>query len=279
MIIHSEKWHACGNDFILLTHDLAGGEELSKLAVAICRPHEGVGADGIVAFDAISVETGCRIFNLDGSEAEISGNGIRCLAGFLKRNLPGEGIFRIRSKAGLRTLHFLNEECGALRFRADMGEPSFAPSSLPANIDQPEALPHKLQISGRTIDMNLVSVGNPHCVVFVTDLNSEDWSRLGALLEQHPLFPRRTNVEFVRPTDPHTVEVRMWERGVGRTSSSGTGSCAAAVVSVKTGRVQSPVTVRTEKGELSVAWRPGERIFLDGPAIPVWAGEFFWSDE
>ena len=271
--VHAEKWHACGNDFILVSADLDDSDALSLLARRVCKTHTGIGADGIVAYDCLSTELRCRIFNLDGSEAQISGNGVRCLAGLLRRNFPGEGVFRIHSRAGLKTLTYLREDtAGALWFRADMGQPSFAVKDLPALLDVTEALPHPLQAAGRTVEGNLVSVGNPHCVVFVSDLGAEDWAVLGAALERHPVFPERSNVEFVRPAGPHEIDVRMWERGVGRTSSSGTGSCASAVASIRTGRVGSPVLVRTEAGALTVEWTPGSPMFLEGPAVAVWSG-------
>ena len=272
--LHAEKWHACGNDFILLSADLEDSAGLSRLSQAICRAHTGIGADGIVAYDSLSAELRCRIFNLDGSEAQISGNGVRCLAGLLRRNFPGERLFKIHSRAGLKTLSYLREDdAGALWFRADMGQPSFAVSDLPARLDAGEALPCPLQAAGRTVQAHLVSVGNPHCVVFVPDLEAEDWSVLGAALERHSVFPERTNVEFVRPAGPDAIDVRMWERGVGRTSSSGTGSCASAVVSIRTGRARSPVKVRTEAGELNLEWTTGSSMFLEGPAVAVWTGE------
>ncbi|MBI4456811.1 MAG: diaminopimelate epimerase [Acidobacteria bacterium] len=276
-VIQAEKWQAYGNDFVLLPHSLSDQERMSQLARSICDRREGVGADGMVAYDRIHTEVGCRIFNMDGSEAEISGNGIRCLAGLLKQNFTEESVFKIHCGAGTKTLTFLRAEPPALWFRANMGLPDFDPKALPAIAPGKVALPQPLAIDDRQIDVHLVSLGNPHCVVFLTELLSQEWTCLGSKLESHPIFPRRANVEFVRVADRHNIEVRMWERGVGHTFSSGTGSCASAVVSIQMGLTESPLRVHTEKGELRVQWRPGQDVLIDGPAVPVWRGEFFWE--
>ncbi|MBI3939384.1 MAG: diaminopimelate epimerase [Acidobacteria bacterium] len=277
MNVPSEKWHACGNDFVLLQHDLSDQPEMSRLAQAICDRHEGVGSDGMVAYDSIAAAARCRIFNSDGSEAEISGNGVRCLAGLLKKSLPRENTFKIDSAAGLKTLTFLREMPPALWFRADMGQPDFRPSALPALVEGDDALPVRLGLERDEVFVYLVSMGNPHCVLFSPELPA-DWGRLGGELERHRAFPRRTNVEFVRVMDRHNIEVRIWERGVGKTFSSGTGSCASAVVAIQTAQAQSPVRIHTEKGELLVEWRPGQSVFIEGPAVPVWRGELIWNE-
>lgn len=277
LVIKAEKWHAYGNDFILVLNDLSVAEQLSYLARVICERHQGVGADGIVAYDGVGAHVGCRIFNRDGSEAEISGNGIRCLAGLLRQKLPQEDVFTIRCGAGVKTLTFLRPEPPALWFRADMGEPNFNPASLPANVQGSVALAYPLPVGGDKVEVNLVSVGNPHCVVFLPEARFQEWSRLGPQLESHRIFPRRANVEFVRVLDRHNIEVQMWERGVGKTFSSGTGACAAAVVSLRTGVADNPLRVHTAKGQMGVDWQTGQGVFLEGPAVPVWRGEFLWE--
>ncbi|HEY3128114.1 MAG TPA: diaminopimelate epimerase [Acidobacteriota bacterium] len=279
MKIQAEKWHAFGNDFILIDHPLEDQAGLSCLARALCNRHEGVGADGLVCFDRVEGDTRCRIFNMDGSEAEISGNGVRCLAGFLKRKLPSEQTFKIHSMAGLKVLTFLREDPPLLWFRANMGKPDFRPAALPADIDGESAQRYPIIIDGCKLEINLVSLGNPHCVLFVSEFEWQDWMRLGQQLESHPLFPRRTNVEFVRVIDPHNIGIRIWERGVGKTFSSGTCSCASAAVSIQDGQARSPVQVHNEKGVLTVDWRPGDDIFVEGPTAPVWKGEFLWNAE
>ncbi|HEV8130391.1 MAG TPA: diaminopimelate epimerase [Acidobacteriota bacterium] len=279
MNIHAEKWHAYGNDFILVSDDLSDQSRLSRLAQSICKRHEGVGADGLVGFDRLATDARCRIFNMDGSEAEISGNGVRCLAGFLKRELPQENVFLIHSGAGVRMLTFLREELGGFWFRADMGDPRFDPAALPAAVQGETALRHPIRVDEVTVEVNLVSLGNPHCVVFVPEFRQEEWAQLGSQLESHPIFPRRTNVEFVRVVDRHNIELRIWERGVGKTFSSGTCSCASAAVSIRAKLADSPVHVHNEKGTLTVEWRHGEHIFIEGPAMPVWKGEFLWNSE
>ncbi len=279
MRIHVEKWHAFGNDFILFNHELNDQARLSRLAQSLCNRHEGVGADGLVCFDRTNADTRCRIFNMDGSEAEISGNGVRCLAGYLKLRLPKEQTFRVHSAGGLKVLTFLREEPPLLWFRADMGKPDFRPAALPATIDAEKAISHPITVDDCKLEVNLVSLGNPHCVLFLPSFDAHDWMSLGRRLEWHPIFPRRTNVEFVRVIDRHNIEIRIWERGVGKTFSSGTCSCASAAMSIQTDQAEAPVRVHNEKGILTVDWKPGENIFVEGPAAPVWQGEFLWNSE
>ena len=164
-----------------------------------------------------------------------------------------------------------------LWFRADMGLPSFDPAALPAALDDESGPPFSLDLNGETVQVHLVSVGNPHCVVFLPGLRPEEWTRFGPGLERHRAFPQRSNVEFVSVLDRHNIEVRMWERGVGRTCSSGTGSCASAAASIRAGLAQSPVRVHTEKGVLTVEWEPGGNVYIEGPAAQVWKGEFLWN--
>ncbi|HEY2931093.1 MAG TPA: diaminopimelate epimerase [Acidobacteriota bacterium] len=277
MKISAEKWQAYGNDYIVVAGDLEQPVHLSSLAVAICDRHQGAGADGIVAYDRVSASVHCRIFNPDGSEAEMSGNGLRCLAGFLKERLPAEKVFLLNTTVGVRTLTFLREEEPSLWFRADMGQPDFNPAALPAEVEGETALRYPVHVGGGKIEVNLVSLGNPHCVVILPDLFPEEWPLLGPKLESHQIFPRRTNVEFVKVLNSHSIEVRIWERGVGKTFSSGTGSSASAAVAIRLDLAKSPVRVYTERGELTVEWEPGQSIFLEGPTIKVWSGEFYWQ--
>ena len=277
------KLHGLGNDFLVLRAGevRAGTLPLPELARRICERHGGVGADGILVYRNTEgdpeAEFSVEIFNADGSMAEISGNGVRCLTAFL--NHSGEhltGEMRIRTVAGIKRLKFLQKQGSALVYRSSMGRPITEPARIPARIDAGPGpvLQYPLLFDDGVVNVTLCSMGNPHCSTFWPDLGHAPFERLGPVLEHHPCFPNRTNVEFVQVLDRHHVRVAFWERGVGPTKASGTGSSAAAVASILNGFVETPVTVHTDLGSLLVEWVPGRELFLTGPAEFVCSGEY-----
>jgi diaminopimelate epimerase len=237
---------------------------LEDVAVAICDRHTGVGADGWYVVEAPSSgnDATIRLFNSDGSTAEISGNGTRCAAAFLicERNLGPD--VTVLTGAGLRTLRLVSREGMRFYFEMDMGVPRV------------EVLRRDFVIDQRTLDATIVDVGNPQFAVFCGDDFPPDWQRLGAVIERHPMFPHRTNVSYVLRVDEHTIEARFFERGAGETMSSGTGSTGAAAAALARGLVSSPVTVLTPAGPLYMEWRD-DRCFQTGPAEIVAKGEFY----
>jgi diaminopimelate epimerase len=272
------KFHGLGNDFIVV-----GAEglphSLSKFVPAILDRHKGIGADGLlVVMPPHNKKHAARVrfFNADGSEAEMSGNGIRCAGAFLAELSPVRQTFLIETAAGLKSLQKVKEEKGKWLFRVGMGAPVLEPAKIPFKAgDSPRPIRgFALRTQRGVVQATVTSLGNPHCSIFVKDFASLDWESLGREIETNPLFPNRTNVEFVRVLSRNEIEVRFWERGVGHTLSSGTGSCAAALASILDGRTERQVRVQTEAGPLLVAWPENGEIILTGPVERIAQGTY-----
>ncbi|MCC7175549.1 MAG: diaminopimelate epimerase [Bryobacterales bacterium] len=268
MRISFTKAHGAGNDFLLTWTSEAPREGLDRAARAICGRHTGIGADGWMLVSAAAEERGChaeiRLYNSDGSRAEISGNGTRCAAAFLvERNLALTPV-RIRTEAGLKELRLIERSGLRFSFEMDMGRP----------VSRPEEARCLLDLGAGRREVTLLNAGNPQCAVFVDDFTL-DWRSLGAEIESHPRFPSRTNVSFVRVEDEHTLDVRFWERGAGETMSSGTGSCGAVWAAMLRGLVRSPVRVLTPGGPMDARW--DETLYLTGPAEITGRGEYYFE--
>ncbi|MFN7545571.1 MAG: diaminopimelate epimerase [Acidobacteriota bacterium] len=269
MKIPFTKAHGALNDFLLTWQpDLAPVKSLSHLATAICHRNAGVGADGWLLISP--AEAGCdvriRLFNPDGGEVEMSGNGTRCAAAWALANGHATApTVRILTGAGPKSMSLVEQSGPLYSFVMDMGLPSYSKEDLHA----------KLQVGGHDLDCTILHVGNPQCAIFVADFDF-DWISLGAAVERDPRFPDRTNVSFVRVLDSHSIDVRFFERGVGVTNSSGTGSTGAMAASVLRGLTSSPVTVHTPAGILKLSW--DSTIHLLGPAELVATGLFNYSE-
>ncbi|MBS7608210.1 diaminopimelate epimerase [Candidatus Bathyarchaeota archaeon] len=234
------KMHGLGNDYIVI--DNRGKalieEELPNLAVKLCKRRIGIGADGLLlVYHSQRADVKMRIFNSDGSEAEMCGNGIRCLAKYCFENgLVWKTSLLVETLAGVKVLDLKLEGDKVKSVRVNMGSPSFKPEEIPIKwndtfIDKP------IHVGGTTLKATALSMGNPHCVVFVENVESYPVETVGPLLENHELFPRRTNVEFVQVSSRKLLKVRVWERGVGETMACGTGACASAVAAKVLGKV------------------------------------------
>ena len=260
------KAHGAHNDFLLTWRSDAPEPEsadYAAIARAICERHTGIGADGWMLVDPpadAEAEGAIQLFNSDGSMAEISGNGTRCAAAFLIRRGHAPGVVRVRTGAGIKTLRLLRRRDLAFEFEMNMGRPEIAAERF------------ALELSGGPRDVTLLWVGNPQCAMPVEQFDF-DWRALGAEIERHPHFPKRTNVSFVKPVDQHTIDVRFWERGAGETMSSGTGSTGAAAMAVARGMVESPVRVLTAAGPIDLRF-DGD-VYLTGPAEIIGEGVFF----
>jgi diaminopimelate epimerase len=253
------KATACGNDFILIDGTLASGTEKHSITRAICDRHLGVGADGVEwLFSTQQADIEARLINSDGSDAEVSGNGTRCVAAWHAQQ-HGSKEVRILTGAGVKTCVLTSNKGMAFEFRSDMGEPQIEGEIT-------------LSLSGRTIRGLRLSIGNPQFVVLV-DQFARNWQKQAAEIESHREFPQRTNVELVKVINPHEIEIRIFERGAGETMSSGTGSCASAVAAIHSGRAQSPVNVISPGGPQKVEW--GDRLSLTGPAHLLCRGDFY----
>jgi diaminopimelate epimerase len=276
------KYHGLGNDFLIVDRDEIGPEaDPGGLARRLCERHTGPGADGLVVLDAAAPAGGdlaFRIFNADGSEAEISGNGIRCAAAhlFASGRVPGPAV-SLATAAGIRRLEIVSRQGGTFLLRTEMGVPRLDPAAVPFDDGRLHAqiIDYPLPISGKIHLVTCLSMGNPHCGLFFDHLPGRlEWQQAGALIENHPFFPRRTNVEFIRVSGRSEIEVLFWERGVGETLASGSGACAAAAAAMLKGYVDRSVRVRTGLGSLLVEW-PDETspVFQTGPAEAVYAAE------
>lgn len=276
------KVHGLGNDFVLVDareeKDLPSDpEDLKRLAVEVCSRNFGIGADGLVLIrQAEDADIYMQIINSDGSEAEMCGNAIRCAARYVyeKGRVRG-GSLRIKTPAGIMVPEIIARDGRVEAVRVDMGEPVLERSRIPMLGSPGRVVGEPLQWEGRTFRVTAVSMGNPHCVVFVRDVGEVPLALWGPGLESHPAFPRKTNVEFVQVLNSEEVIMRVWERGSGHTLACGTGACAAAVASILNGHTGRRVKVRLAAGHLLIEWKEdNNRIYMTGPAQLVFKGEY-----
>jgi diaminopimelate epimerase len=279
MEIEFTKYHGLGNDFILIDNRSSSEPCLTPdRAVELCDRHFGIGADGVIF--ALPGQNGndytMRIFNSDGSEPEMCGNGIRCLAKFLadlEAAELGSGVkYRIHTLAGVMTPRL--EKNG--RVTVDMGQPQLNASEIPTTLLSPEqkVVNQPLEVAGQSWDVTCVSMGNPHCVTFVEDVASIPLETIGPKFEHHPVFPQRTNTEFIQVVKPDYLKMRVWERGAGATLACGTGACASLVAGVLTGKCDRRATVELPGGCLEIEWSQTDgRVYMSGPAERVFAGK------
>ena len=273
------KATACGNDFLLIDGSAVAPEDRKPVTQKMCDRHLGVGADGVEwLFSSDKADIYAKLINSDGSDAEVSGNGTRCVAAWhiwknlaqyqrppedlddLLTSVGGSNVVHVLTDAGVKSCTLVRQRGTEFEFRSDMGEPA---------IDGERTLSLS---DGERCGMKL-SMGNPQFILLVEDF-SPDWQGEGAEVECHPEFPQRTNVEFVKIVGSREIEIRIFERGAGETKSSGTGSCASAVAAIHAGRVKSPVRVVSPGGPQTVEWDGGS-VFLTGPARILCHGEFF----
>ena len=266
------KTHALGNDFILVQQGAAPESRYSRLAQEICHRNFGVGADGLILWAEEDDGFDLRIFNRDGGEAECSGNGLRCAAAYLMES----GRWR-KSEVPLRTIsgvYVLRRK--GLQYEADMGVPALRPEEIPFLPDRPmdRVIDHPFNVDGEEIRISLCATGNPHCSLFVPEIDDTVVARLGPRLERDPAFPNRTNVEFIKVLNDKELRVAFWERGVGVSLASGTGSCGAAVAAILNGKTGRHVTVHTVAGKLEVEWPENGRLKLTSTAVVVAEGRY-----
>ena len=279
------KFHGFGNDYIVIEAKdlaLAGIAALDEFARRICNRHYGAGADGIAVVSPSEVagaDFQVRIFNPDGSEASLSGNGTRCAAAYLYYKQIWSGAeLRLTTRAGIK-LYTLREQTGAGHyvFDSELGQPKFDSKSIPMATREPLAkvVDYELELNGETFPVTALQMGNPNCCIFVQDFDALDWRRIGKAIETHPQFPDRTNVVFVRVVDRHTIELRIWERGVGETEASGTCSCAAAVAAMIKGETERLVDVLMPGGRAKINWRKDDdEVVITGTAEVIYAGDW-----
>lgn len=276
MEIEFTKYHGLGNDFILIDNRTDTEPIItSEQAVRLCDRHFGIGADGVIF--ALPGRDGTdytmRIFNSDGSEPEMCGNGIRCLGQFLS-DLEGKEAktqYRILTLAGVITPKLQGEG----KVTVDMGMPQLSAAQIPTTLAPPDqkVINTRLEVAEQTWDVTCVSMGNPHCITFVEDVAAMPLESIGPQFEHHPAFPQRTNTEFIQVVRPDYLKMRVWERGAGVTLACGTGACASVVAGVLTGKSDRKATVELPGGCLEIEWsEQDQRIYMTGPAERVFAG-------
>ena len=273
------KLHGAGNDYLYVNGHETEVSDPSALAVRMSNRHVGVGADGLIL--ALPPEgdgdVRMRMFNADGSESEMCGNGVRCLAAFaVTRGLAAGDTVRVETLAGLREVALHRDEAGRIvRGSTAMGRPILAPADIPVDAAGDRAVDVPLEVEGRTLTMTCVSMGNPHAI-FYTDAVA-DWplERLGPAIERHPRFPNRVNVHAVEVVSSEEATVRTWERGSGPTLACGTGACAVGVAGVLTGRTGRRLRCYVPGGDLEIAWPADDAaVRLTGPIEEVFTGEW-----
>ena len=275
--IHFAKMHSCGNDSIFIENFDQRITCPESLCVSLCRPHYGIGGDGIVLVETSRVaDAKIRVFNRDGSEGRMAGNNIRCAAKYLydKGYIRSE-VMTIETCSGVHSLRLYLTNGKVSSVAVDMGKPDLSAAALPATVDVPQLINHPLEVDGRMWNVTCLSMGNPHCVVFDKAIDGMDLPQIGPKFEYAPVFPERINTEFVRVVSRTSLRMRAWERGSGETLACGTGACAAVVAAVENGWCQknTNVTVHLTGGDLHVTYAD-EGVTLTGSTVMVYEGEF-----
>ena len=278
MTIKFTKYHGLGNDFILIDNRHQSEPILTnKQAIELCDRHFGIGADGIIFALPTKVKGAdytMRIFNSDGSEPEMCGNGIRCLAKFIADlDSHKKTEYRIHTLGGLMIPKLQPDG----KVKVDMGTPKLLASQIPTTLatGDSKVVEKPLEIEGKVWPVTCVSMGNPHCITFVEDVASIPLETLGPKFEHHSVFPERTNTEFIQVIKPDYLKMLVWERGAGATLACGTGACAVVVAGVLTGKCDRLVTVELPGGLLAIEWSiSDQKVYMSGPAEKVFVGEW-----
>ena len=278
-MLNFTKMTGLGNDYIYI--DCTNGtkiKNITEVARRLSDRHFGVGSDGVVLINKPENENSdfkMRIFNSDGSEAEMCGNGIRCVAKFIHdNNLSQKDKLTIDTLAGIKKVKVIEDNKGNCNeVIVDMGEPIFQDNNIPYDVYEPYTKDLDLDVKGEKMRFTALSMGNPHAVTFVENVDDFNVKDIGPIIERNPKFPNRTNVEFVEILDKNNIKVRVWERGVGETLACGTGACAAVVASGLNGYTDENVTVRLPGGILKIEWGKDNHIYMQGPATSVFEGK------
>jgi diaminopimelate epimerase len=282
------KMQGCGNDYIYVVATRARPADPAALSIRLSDRHFGIGADGLIMLaPSRRADIRMEMYNADGSRGDMCGNGIRCLARMAwERGIARKNPIAVETDAGLKIVELLMDDGRVTGATVDMGEPILEGRDIPVAAAGP-IVAHELEVSGRREKITAVSMGNPHCVVFVSDdavfrLDDYEFARLGRQFENHPFFPRRVNTEFILPVSRSHLRMRVWERGSGETLACGTGACASLVAAVLNDRADRRVTVELRGGPLEIEWRErgdgANHVFMTGDAVIVFRGEVELGD-
>lgn len=261
--------HGLGNDFVVIDNRNGRIKNLKKLALKLCDRRFGIGADQLIILNSSKkADFKMGIINADGSEVEMCGNGIRCLAKYIWENKLGSQKLAIETLAGI-----MYPEKSGSQIKVDMGEPILAPENIPAAFNSTTVIDHPLKVKDKTFKVTCVSMGNPHAVIVVKDVDSAPVETFGPQIEAHKLFPKRTNVEFIQIINRKNIKMRVWERGAGETMACGTGASAVAVAASLLGLADRKVTIHLKGGKLLIDWsKKDNRVYMTGPADKVFEG-------
>lgn len=272
------KMHGLGNDYIYINLFKEVVNDPAGLSRKMSDRHFGVGSDGIVLIGPAREESGAdfrmQMFNADGSEAEMCGNAIRCVGKYVyDHEMTDKRTISVETLGGVKILDLTVERDKVSTVRVDMGEPVLKPSLIPMSVEGDSFIDREIRANGRTYKGTAVSMGNPHIVIPVSGIDDLDLPLVGPQFEHHPLFPRRTNTEFIENPDKGNIRMRVWERGAGETLACGTGASASLVASVLTGKANRKAIVHLLGGQLTVEWdEKTNHVFIDGPATTVFSG-------
>ena len=272
------KMHGLGNDYVYLDCTQSAPEQLPELAVRVSDRHTGIGSDGLILIRP-SEKADCTMdmYNLDGSQGAMCGNGIRCVAKYAyDYGIVNKTSISVATKSGVKYLDLSIRDGKVSMVKVNMGAPILQASLIPVVSEDEQVIDAPIEVNGQTYRFTAVSMGNPHAIVYIDDVDGLEIEKIGPSFENHINFPDRVNTEFVKVIDRHTVQMRVWERGSGETLACGTGACAVAVASILNGLVDrdQPVTVKLLGGDLNIFWDENDdQVYMTGPATTVFDGE------
>lgn len=273
------KMHGIGNDYIYINGFEEQLENPGELSIRLSDRHKGVGSDGLVIIlPSSKADFRMQMFNADGSEAEMCGNAARCIGKYVyEKGMTDKTELTLETLAGIKTLQlFLDERNNVVSVTVDMGKPVLEAEKIPTTLPGKQIVNFPVSFDGINYAITCVSMGNPHTVIFTENIGNMDIEKIGKKIENAPIFPRRTNVEFIEVIDKSRIKMRVWERGSGETMACGTGACASVVAGVLNGLVSRKATVELLGGNLEIEWNENdEHVYLTGPAETVFEGEIF----
>ena len=271
------KMEGCGNDYVYVNGFEEKIDNPNEVAIAVSDRHFGIGSDGLIIINPSEVaDFKMCMYNADGSEGKMCGNGIRCVAKYVYDfNLTDKDVITVETLSGIKTLKFNVENGKVKTVRVNMGAPILECDKVPVKYDDEKMINKPVKVDGKTFNITCVSMGNPHAVTFINDTDNLEIEKIGPKFENNEIFPDKVNTEFIQIIDKNTVKMRVWERGSGETFACGTGACASVVASVLNGLTENKVTVKLLGGDLEIAYNQDENtVYMTGPARVVFTGEY-----
>ncbi len=275
------KMQGLGNDYIYVNGFQEEIKAPGEAAKRLSDRHFGVGADGLILIKpSQKADFTMEMYNADGSQGAMCGNGIRCVGKYVyDYGLTDQKEITVETKSGIKALRLTVQDGKVSQVEVDMGEPELAPEKIPVLLEGETVIGREVRVGEQTYRITCVSMGNPHCVTMVEEVRGLDLTKIGPAFENHAMFPDRVNTEFIRVLDRKNIEMRVWERGSGETLACGTGACAVAVACALNGWTEEEVTVHLLGGDLRIRWdRETNRVFMTGPAVTVFEGEIDRKD-